>query len=138
MPLIPGVRVGDLPKTNLLPDMTARLRVNKAEYRDPEALKAEGKIKGDSKLSAGINLDLVVITEGEFFGRHVFDGVDVEGDFAYRSREFLEAVEYPADEDIDTDKLVDAEFIATIRTQKESNDGQYPAKNRIGKFMKVE
>ena len=136
MPVIPGIKSSDIPKTNVLPDMTVRFRVNKADYRDVAALKAAGTLKADANLSDGLNLDLVIITEGQYFGRHVFDGVDFAGEYKHRSRQFLDAVEYPPDEDLDTDKLIDAEFIGTIRTQPESKDGKYEARNRVGKFMK--
>jgi hypothetical protein len=129
------MKVNDLPKTNLVPDGTYRLRVEAVEYRDVQALKDEGKIKAESKLDNGLNLNLVVQDEGEFFGRHIFEGVDLEGQYNSRSRHFLEACEYPADQDIDTDLLKDAEFIAVIGTRKETKE--YPAKNWIKKFMPI-
>lgn len=136
MPIL-NRKAGDV-KADVWPEMTVRFRVNKCEFRDVAQLKADGKIKAESDLNDGLNLDLVVQDEGEYFGRHLFDGVDLDGQFAHRCRQFLDAIEYPDDEDIDTDRITDAEFIGVVGVQPESKDGQYPARNRIKKFLKVE
>jgi len=130
-------KASDLPKTNVVPEMTARLKVHKVEYRDAAALKAAGTVKQDSQVVDGLNLQLVIQDEGEYFGRYIFEQVDFEGQYSSRSRQFLDAIEYPADENIDTDRIVDAEFTGVIGIMKESADGKYPEKNRIKKFMKL-
>jgi hypothetical protein len=138
MPVIQK-KLSDLPKSSVIPAATYRLRVNKCDLftaEDARAKKADTKITEDN-----LNMDFVVIDEGERFGRHIFDNLPLGGEFAWRTRQFLDAMEYPSDEDLDTDKLIDGEVIAVVTVQKESigKDGNtYPERNRIQKFMKVQ
>jgi hypothetical protein len=128
-------KLSDLPKSSVVPEGTYRLRVAKSglfTVEDAKAKKADSKLQDDL-----IELDLVIVDEGPLMGRHIFDSLPLSGDFAWRLRKFLEAIDYPADEDIDTDRFVDAEVIGVVGIQKESADGKYPEKNRVNKFISV-
>lgn len=126
----------DLSASSTVPAATYRFRVNKAEINTVEAIREK---KPDSRIEDDqLNLDLVVQDEGDFFGRHVFENLSLSGQFSWRARKFLDAIEYPDDEDLDTEKMVDAEFYGVVKVQPASvgKDGkEYDERNQVSKFI---
>jgi hypothetical protein len=129
MPVIPMKR-GDFKAQTLLPDGTYAVRVAKATMVDVNDPNYKGQAKADY-----INLDLVITDEGEVLGRHVFHILTLDPEKGGQTRQFLDAVDYPEDEDLDTDALVERECLAVVGREIAKPGSGYEDRNRVKKFL---
>lgn len=137
MPVVSGVTRNSLPKSSTIPKGTYRFRVAKVGFKDVAYFEDLAKKNGkENKMKDDvIELDLVVMDEGEFLGRHVFDSLPTSGSFANRLRKFLDAIDYPEEQDLNTDDLVNAEFMGVVSVQ--AAQGDYDERNRVKKFINI-
>jgi hypothetical protein len=137
--MIPNAaRVGDLPKSEPVPEGLYHIRADKAEY----------KTSGPNSKKPGSPMAEVQFTifgpeeAEEYHGRKLFENFMLAGDGAFRIRQFLEAT--GEDENFvleDTDQIIGRESGAVVQVEppRPGPDGkQYDARNRIVKFLPLE
>lgn len=136
MPKLEGYRPKDMAETNLIPDGTYHLRINKVEYH-PFTPADPSKPKNDDNKDKQpyLNVDLVVQDEGDYFGRHVFDYVSLAKGDDWKMRQLCDATEKPEDWEVDTDEFIDNEVDAVVGTQKGKKG--YPDKNAVKRYISL-
>lgn len=131
MAIIEGTRRSEITETNdPIPDGTYRCRIAKVKLVDPSDPSYQGSAK-----AAYLNVDHVITEDGEFLGRHVFNIVTLEGGKRFQLRQLLEAIDYPENDDLDTERMEDAEVMVVVGT--EPAKGEYEARNRVRKYISI-
>jgi hypothetical protein len=137
--MIPNApRLGDMPKSEPLPEAIYHLRVDKAEYK-----KTGAGSKNPGSPMASVQFTVFGPEEAEeFLGRKVFENFMLSGEGQFRIRQLLEATGESDDFVLeDTDQLVGREVAAVVKIDPASKgeDGkQYDARNRITRLMAIE
>ena len=135
MVMIPSApRVGEMNSGEPLPEAIYHLRVDKADYK-------LSKEKGNPMIECQFTVFGPDDAE-EYHGRKVFENLMLTGDGNFRTRQFLEAA--GCDEDFvleDTEQLLGFEVAGAVQIEKPRPNpagGEYPARNRVGRFMVIE
>jgi hypothetical protein len=141
MPLVEGLRLGDMSKGEVLPEGVYHVRIAKAEE----------KIAQPSESNPDpypyLNLDYVVTGSSpeEFHGRHVFEMCTYKPGGNFALRQVAEAA--GADEDADILRwvkegtFIDRELLVAVKVEKEGKgkDGKwYPERNRVVKRLALD
>lgn len=134
MAQLPGgpQKVGEI-QDILMPDAVYLFRIARAEIKvgkpDPKNPQVEKH--------PYINLMLRCQTEGEWFGRTVWDIITLKPSAKFKLRQLLEDGLGWSEEDelADTDQLVNEEVEAAVTTEKGQQG--YADKNKIVRYMKV-
>lgn len=137
---IPMTR-GDIPKNVPIPEAVYRCRIHKITEDVVGAEKdAQGNVikQGDPVW----NVQLVVQDEGEFFGRYLFDTLFLPpARGAWKLRQLAESIDYPENENVNSDRMVDAEVLAVVEIESERTDPKtgkhYDARNRVKTYQSV-
>jgi hypothetical protein len=131
---IPGVRVGDMPTNQPVPEGIYHLRVDKAELK-----KTSAGSKNPGSPMAEVTFTIFGPEEAEeFHGRKVFENLMLVGDGMFRLRQLLEADGQGEDFVLeDTEQLLKIECMAVVQIEPErEQDGKkYNARNKVAKFM---
>jgi len=134
--LLGNVTWGDVATEILLPENVAfHFRVKSAKFvpvKEGQELNKDGQPNYPY-----INVDLVVKSEGEFLGQHIFDNFTMKPGQMFMLRQLAEKtgldLEEMAQQAFDPNVYVDREGLMLLKKQ-EAKDG-YPAKMRVKKFL---
>lgn len=136
MVMIPNApRLGDMPKSEPVPEGTYHVRCDKAEYK---------VAKKSGQPMASIQLTIFGPEESEAcHGRKLFENLMLAGEGMFRIRQFLEAC--GQDEDFlleDTEQLVDMECAVVVQIEKERTDPEnpgktFPERNKVARFLPI-
>lgn len=135
-------KVGDLTKSETVPEAVYHVRVVKAEIRQPSAETVAKNMREGKESYPYINWDLVVTgaSPEEFHGRRLFDIGTLKPGGTFVNRQYLQAMEF-ADEVTIREALpnvVDRELLVAVTVQpagKGADGKEYEARNRITKRM---
>lgn len=143
-----GQRVGDMTKSEPLPEGVYHIRVVKAEVREPKEATNQ---KGEESFPY-VNYDYVVCGDSpeEFHGRHVFEIGTLKPGATFVNRQVLEAAGFDEDTTLADalPELPDREFLVALTIDgkfdkatgkwegKKGADGKwYEARNKVTKRM---
>lgn len=142
MPKFEGYSKKDMATSEPVPEATYRLRVKGVEFADPDNPVWKAAHPNSEAKHPGLNVDFVVQDEQVLgpnneevvvLGRHIFSNFTMKKGGDFMLRQLLDAINYPDDEDLDTDKLVDAEVLAVVTIQPKTE--KYEARNNIKRIM---
>lgn len=127
-------RMGDMPKSEPVPEGTYYARVDKAGYKVGTSGKKTPYAEATFTIFGPAEAE-------EYHGRKFFNNLMLDGDGMWRTRQFLEAI--GKDEDYvldDTDDIVGSECAVVLKVTPEQQDPENPnrtfaAKNEVTRFM---
>lgn len=126
---------GDIPRNVPVPEAVYKVRIHKIT---PDTVT-------DSKTKEPIpvwNAQLVIQDEGEYFGRYLFDTFFLPpAQGAWKLRALAEAIDYPSDERLNADRMIDGECYAVVEIEPERTDERtqkhYDARNRVKTYKSL-
>lgn len=143
-----GEAVGDMTKSEVLPEGVFHVRIGKAEVRPPkEPTKKNAKTGEIETKFPYVNWDLVVTGRSpeELHGRHLYDIGSLKPGATFTNRQYLEALGFSEEttlkEALELINSGEYELLVGVAIQKEGEgpDGKwYPEKNKITRRLPLE
>lgn len=134
MPKLEGYRPSDMATSSLIKDGTYHLRINKVGYHPFQPADPSKPISDDNKdKQPYLDVDLVVMDDGDFLGRHVFDYVSLAKGDDWKMRQLCDATDKPEDWEVDTDEFIDNEVDAVVGVSKGKRG--YSDKNIVKRYI---
>jgi hypothetical protein len=142
-----GTKVGDMTKSEPLPEGVYHVRIGKAVVTHPKQSTKKDKSGQDVQTYPYVNWDLVVTGDSpeEFHGRHTFDMGSLKPGATFTNRQYLEALGYGEDvtlgEALPEINAGNSELLVGLVVEPEgispADNKWYPARNKITRRLKL-